>query len=239
MHRISVLTMIAALGLPAAADDQTNLAARLWTAESERDAKVKEVRSVRRYTLRNSRWKSDATMQAIMTTSVDGKKRYEVLHTNAEGLRKKILLKILDGEVEAATREARNAYVNATNYEVRLLPSESPDNQSCRPVDLIAKNRSRFTLDGRGCVDMNDMAMVHMEGRTAKKISFWIGRADVAHDFRKVGEFWYVSRSRSTANVKLLGKTELVIDYLEYTITPKTGAIINSCRTGVNDSARG
>jgi hypothetical protein len=70
------------------------------------------------------------------------------------------------------------------------------------------------------------MAMVRMEGRTAKNISFWIGKAYVIQEFRKVGEFWYSSKSHSTADVKFLGKTELIIKYLDYAITPKTGAAV-------------
>jgi hypothetical protein len=233
MERITALTILGALGIPVAAGDNVDLAARIAIAERQRDARIQQVRSTRKYTIRNSHWKSDATMHSIMVTSADGSKRYEVLETDADGIRKKILLRIMDGEVEAAGRSDRDGYLNSVNYELRLLPSEPAGNHNCRPVEVVAKKRTRLTLDGNGCIDMNDIAMVRMEGRTAKSISFWIGRAYVAHDFRKVGEFWYSSKTYSTADVKLLGKTELIIEYLDYTITPKTGAVISECRPGV------
>ena len=95
-------------------------------------------------------------------------------------------------------------------------------------MTLVPRTRTRFTLDGHACVDMSDMAMVRMEGRTAKRISFLVGRADVVQEFRKIGEFWYSSTSRSSADVKFLGRTELIITYLDYTITSRTGAVITA-----------
>ena len=201
-----------------------DLAALIAEAESRRDANVREVRSVREYVVRNPRWQTDATMLATMITSADGSKRYEILRTNAEGLRRKILVKILDGEVQAAATKQRDGNLNAVNYEVRPLSPDGPG-QPCRAVALVPRKRTRFTIDGRGCLDMSDMAMVRMEGRTAKRISFLVGRADLVQEFRKIGEFWYSSTNRSTADVKFLGRTELTINYLDYTITSKMGEV--------------
>ena len=209
--------------------DQLNLAARISHAESLRDAKVEEVRSVRRYTVRNARWKSDSTMEARMITLGDGSKRYEVLKMNAEGMRKKIFLRILDGEVQAAARSDRDGNVNAINYELRPTPDRVVSGQTCRSVQLVPKKRSRFIFEGSGCVDMTDLAMVRMEGRTTKNVSFLVGRAYVVQEFRKIGEFWYSSLNHSTADVRFLGRTELIIEYVDYSITPKSAALITAC----------
>jgi len=144
-------------------------------------------------------------------------------------MRKKILTKILDGEVQAAARKDRDGNVNAMNYELRLLPAGQAAGSACRMVELVAKKRTRFTFDGHGCVDMTDMAMVRMEGRTAKSLSFLVGRAYVIQEFRKVGDFWYSSLNHSTADVLFLGKTELIIKYLDYSITPKSGLPVTAC----------
>jgi hypothetical protein len=211
--------------LATAGADERNLAALVAAAESRRDANVREVRSVREYVVRNSRWQTDAIMHATMITSADGSKRYDIVSTNAEGMRRKILVKILDGEVQAAARRDRDGNINSTNYELRPMPPNTQNAQSCRAVTLVPRIRTRFTLDGHACVDMSDLAMVRMEGRTSKRISFLVGRADVVQEFRKIGEFWYSSTSRSAADVRFLGRTELIIKYLDYTITSRTGAV--------------
>jgi hypothetical protein len=163
-----------------------------------------------------------------MITSDGGSKRYEIIRTNAEGMRRNILVKILEGEVQAAAKQDRDGNVNETNYELRPQSANAQGKQSCRTVTLVPRIRTRFTLDGHACVDMSDLAMVRMEGRTAKRISFLVGRADVVQEFRKIGEFWYSSTSRSTADVRFLGRTELIIKYLHYSITSKMGAVVTA-----------
>ena len=96
---IALVTLFA-VGLTAWAAD-IDLAALVAQAESQRDARVLEVRSLRQYIVRNPRWKTDATMDIRMITSADGSKRYELLATNAEGLRKTILMRIIEGEISA------------------------------------------------------------------------------------------------------------------------------------------
>ncbi len=214
--------LLAAAGMASAAEAE--LAALIAEAERQRDSQVQEVRSLRRYTVRNARWKTDATMDVRMITAWDGSKRYEILGTNAEGLRKTILTRIIEGEVQAAAKKDRDGNMNDRNYELRLLPDSGGN---CRKVSLLAKNRTRFTFDGHGCVDMKDMAMVRMEGRTTRNMSFLVGRAYVVQEFRKVGGLWYSSLNQSVADVRFLGKTELKIEYLDYSITRRAAGAVS------------
>lgn len=213
----------ALIGAVPSSAGETDLAAQIALAESRRDAQVHEVRSVRQYIVRNAKWSSDATMDVLMITSPDGSKRYEVLGTNAEGLRKTILTRIVEGEVHAAAKRDRDGNVNSRNYELRPIPAQPPGPGDCRMFELVAKNRTRFTFDGKGCVDLNEMAMVRMEGLTTRRLSFLVGRAYVIQEFRKVGDFWYSSLNQSTADVRFLGPTQLVIRYSDYSIVRKGG----------------
>jgi len=63
--------------------------------------------------------------------------------------------------------------------------------------------------------------MVRMEGRTTRNMSWLVGRAYVVQEFRKVGDLWYSSLNQSKADVRFLGTTELIIKYLDYSITKK------------------
>lgn len=200
---------------------EAELASLIAQAERQRDSQVHEVRSLRQYAVRNPRWKEDATMDVRMITSADGSKRYEILKTNAEGLRKTILTRIIEGEVAAAAKKDRDGNVNSHNYELRPLPGEAAKGNGCRMFELVARKRTRFTFDGRGCVDMKDMAMVRMEGRTTRNMSFLVGRAYVVQEFRKIEGLWYSSLNQSKADVRFLGPTELIIKYLDYSITRK------------------
>ena len=138
----------------AADKPNADLAALIADAESRRDSNVREVRSVREYAVRNSHWQADAVMQVTMITSADGTKRYEISSTNAEGMRRTILIKILDGEVQAAAQKDRDGNVNAANYELRPMVASPFGSHECRPVELVPRRRTRFTFKGHGCVDM-------------------------------------------------------------------------------------
>ena len=84
-----------------------NWAAKVAAAEQKRDARIREVRAIRRYVLHNPRWKTDAVMTAMMSYDISGQKRYEVLDVRAEGIQKQVFQRILDGEVEIRGSERR------------------------------------------------------------------------------------------------------------------------------------
>jgi hypothetical protein len=222
---IPVVIAFAAILAPAA---DVSLAERIAIAERQRDEQVLEVRSTRHYTVRNAKWATDATMTVRMITSAGGGKRYEILDTNAEGMRKTILTRILDGEVHAAAKKDRDGNMNSNNYELRPVSTPAAASGGCREYEMVAKKRTRFTFDGKGCVDLNDMAMVRMEGLTTRRMSFLVGRAYVVQEFQKVDDLWYSSLNQSSADVLFLGKTELIIKYSDYSIVRKPSIIAGS-----------
>ena len=49
-------------------------------------------------------------------------------------------------------------------------------------------------------------------------MSFWIGKPYIIQEFRKVGDVWVSASNRSTSDVKLLGQTELYVDFVNYQV---------------------
>jgi hypothetical protein len=237
----SRLEKVAALGLCAwaatcagtVAPIQTgqNLAALVEASQHRRDAQVREIRSLRRYTLHNERWKSDATMDVVMTWDGHSRKQFEIVSSNVEGYQRRVLLKIVQGEVESAAVDDRDTAVTGENYAIEPIGPGSVNGRPCDMVTLVPKRRNKLLLEGNACIDPRDTAVVMMQGRTPKSLSFWVGRADVKHEFRKIGEFWVPSFNRSSAPVKLIGTTELTIQFLDYSIIPKAGSVLTACST--------
>jgi hypothetical protein len=207
-----------------------DLIVRIADAEQWRDSQIQQVRSIRRYTLHNSHWTPDPSMDVLVTIDWTGKETYEILSTNATGLQKTIFKRILDGEVEAAAH--KDSEVNPDKYEGKPLGTRIIDGRECQVVQLTPKQRTKYVVDGSACVDTKDAAIVRLEGRLAKSVSFWVGKPYIVQDFRKIGQFWYSSMNRSTADVKLLGATELTIRYIDYQITPKHGPLLMACSSG-------
>ena len=206
-----------------------NLAALVEESQHRRDCQVREIRSLRRYTLHNARWKSDAIMDVLMTWDGHNRKQFEIISSNVEGYQHRVLLKIIQGEVESAAVDDRDSAITDENYTIERIGPGSYNGRACDMVTLTPKRRNKLLLEGKACIDPRDAAVVMMEGRTPKSLSFWVGRADVKHEFRKIGEFWVPSYNRSSAPVKLIGTTDLTIQFLDYSIAPRAGSLLTAC----------
>lgn len=200
------------------------------SAESQRDSTVAGLVSTRRYVLRNNRWTSDAVMHVRMTSQPGVPKQFEILEMeNAEGLRKKVFMKLLQGEVEASRSGDSESEITAANYDFVLLGRENVKGRDCIVLQLIPKRKSKVLIEGKAWVDPEESAIIRIEGRTARNISFWIGKAQIEHDFRKVDDIWLLAHNRSVSKVKLFGDTELTIDFLKYDMT-RTGSFASARR---------
>jgi hypothetical protein len=60
--------------------------------------------------------------------------------------------------------------------------------------------------------------VVRIEGHPAKKLSFWIERADVVRQYQKIGNFWLPERDETFVQVRLYGKKVLTIDHQDYVV---------------------
>src|SRR5262249_19660368 len=61
-------------------------------------------------------------------------------------------------------------------------------------------------------------AVVRIEGHPAKKLSFWIERADFVRQYQKVDGFWLPERDQTLVQVRLYGKKVLTIDHQDYAV---------------------
>jgi hypothetical protein len=88
-----------------------------------------------------------------------------------------------------------------------------------RPAYVIAispKTENKYLLQGRIWVDLDEYAIVRIDGRPAKNPSFWIKSVHFVHSYQKSGSFWFPASDRSVTDVRIFGATELTIEYLDY-----------------------
>ena len=60
--------------------------------------------------------------------------------------------------------------------------------------------------------------MVRIEGHPAKKLFFWIERADFVRQYQKIEGFWLPERDQTLVQVRLYGKKVLTIDHQNYVV---------------------
>ena len=204
--------------------DAVQLVAQVQEAESQRESDVHRVVSTRKYVLKNKRWEKDAVMHARVTWEAGSGKQFEVLKMeNAEGLQKRVFQKLMEGETEASRKNSQDSEtaITSANYDFAMVGTEMLSGRECLVLRLTPKRSSKYLIDGKAWVDPKENAVVRVEGRTAKSVSFWIGKPHIVQEFRKVGDVWVSASNRSTSDVKLLGRTELVVDFVNYQVGRK------------------
>ena len=204
--------------------EAASLLTKVRTEDAKRSLQT-TVSSVRRYVLRNSRWKDDAVMHVRVTSSPGTGKQFEVISMeNAGKLQRSVFTKVLEGEVAVSRKELKSAgpetetSLTPGNYDFAMLGTATVDGRRCVVVQLIPKRKHKLLLNGKAWVDIEAEAIVQVEGQTADNVSFWIGKPTVRQHFQRVGDLWLPASTRSVSDVRFLGKTELSIDYLKYTV---------------------
>jgi hypothetical protein len=77
-------------------------------------------------------------------------------------------------------------------------------------------DRSRSRLC-RGAI-ANDYSVVRIEGHPAKKLSFWIQRADFVRQYQNIDGFWLPEKDQTLVQVRLYGKKILKIEHRKYVV---------------------
>jgi hypothetical protein len=72
------------------------------------------------------------------------------------------------------------------------------------------------SIRGRIWVDTEDFAIARIEGQPAKNPSFWIRSVQVVQRYGRTDQFWLPAMNHSVAQARILGATEVVIEYSDY-----------------------
>jgi len=215
--------------------DLLQTVSRVNSAEFERESTVGKVICTRRYTLRNKHWDQNGIMNVrIISNTRTGEKQYEILSMTAEGLQKKVFLKLLEAEVESSESDKGegDASITSANYDFALAGTQMMNGKEYVVVHLKPKRKSKFLLAGKAWIDPAENAIVKVEGQTARSLSFWIGKPQITQSFRKVDGVWVSATNQSVSDVRLLGRTELDIEFSDYKIVRDSRVARASVRPG-------
>jgi outer membrane lipoprotein-sorting protein len=194
----------------------------LASHEHQKEIELQNYTATRRYVLTNTRFKSNPEMLVRMQVTPERGKVFQVLSEHdLEGISKRVFRKVMDGESEISRTDAKRFNkVIPENYNFRMLGTEERSGRRCYVLEIKAKTRNKYMLDGKIFVDAIDYQLVRMEGRTAASMSFWVGKPYVVYDFQKVGEYWLAARNHSITDAKFIGTTQLTIEVRGYELQP-------------------
>jgi hypothetical protein len=209
---------------------------KLVERNDDRTRRLEHYTGTREYELRNA----DDRLAARQVVRVefrapDSKTFQTVSEEGSKWIRRFVFKGLISSETEAAAgREHRDSSITQLNYSFRYLGEESLDGRPCYVVYATPKRVDKYLFEGIVWIDVQDYAVVKIDGRPAKNPSFWIKRVNWIRRYGKVGDFWLPQKDVTYTDVRIFGKKKLVISYQDYVVNPEHAQRGNP---GVNSEA--
>jgi hypothetical protein len=170
---------------------------------------------VRTYSVTNLSGKVHARETVRMEYISPDKKTFAT--TSEEGsylVRHLVLNSLIESETSAAVgKEHRDSSITPANFAFRMLGLEQVGARSCYVVEAIPKRRDKYLFVGKIWIDEREFAIVKIAGHPARKLSFWINRADFVRQYEKVGDFWFPAKDETLVDVRAYGSKVLTIEH--------------------------
>jgi len=187
-----------------------------------RNATLLGYTSLRTYQVADLKGKVHAQEIGRMEYRAPDKKTFVVTSEEGSGLVRRLALNpLIASEIEtAAGREHHDSAIVPANYTLKALGEQQVGPYHCFVVLAIPKRKDKYLFEGKVWIDDRDYAVVRIDGHPAKKLSFWIERADFVRRYQKIGSFWLPQRDETFVQVRLYGKKALTIAHEEYVVSP-------------------
>jgi hypothetical protein len=208
-----ISTLAAFAGELPATDD---VLARFVAQENTRRASISAYSVTTRYHLENKSHRAD--MLVRWTRRPNGVKQYEIIAEEGDtAVRSHVFHKLLEAEVEASrSSEQERTWITPANYTFQLAGKENVKGREAYVLTLTPKIDAKFLTCGRIWIDAQDYAVIQVEGRPARNVSFWTKSVSFVQTFEKTGDFWFVASNHSLTNARIFGLAELTIQYFDY-----------------------
>ena len=203
---------------PGVTGDQ--LFAELGSHNEMRRSVLRNYTSLRTYQVVDLKGKIHAEEIGRMEFRAPDRKTFVLTSEAGSGLIRRLALNpLIASEIEAAAgKEHHDSAISADNYSLELLGEQQVGPYRCFVAQAIPKRQDKYLFEGKLWIDVDDYAVVRIEGHPAKKLSFWIERADILRQYQKIDGFWLPLKDQTFVQVRLYGKKVLTIEHQNYVV---------------------
>jgi len=215
---------------------ESQVLAELAARNEERRAALHDYTVLRTYQVVDLKGKVHAEEIGRMDFVSPDKKAFTVASESGSGVVRHMALNpLINSEIEAAAgKEHHDSAISADNYSLNLLGEQQLCPYRCFVAEAVPKRKDKYLFEGNVWIDVNDYSVVRIEGHPAKKLSFWIQRADFVRQYQKIDGFWLPEKDQTLVQVRAYGKKILKIEHRSYVVN--TGQSTNA-RSTVRDTA--
>lgn len=211
------------LALAQAIDPETVLS-RMETRNASQLGELREWVNERVYRAGNEHIKRSATARVRVRFVPPGTKDWSVI--DAEGstfILKGVIRPLLEAEQEGARPAVRAATdITRANYSFRFLRWEQAEHVYL--FEAIPKHPGKYNFQGLVAVDDQSFAVRYVKGKPARRPSFWVRSTEFQHEYASFHGLWLPARHRSVTDLRIIGRSTLEIDYLDYAVSTSSAA---------------
>jgi outer membrane lipoprotein-sorting protein len=192
----------------------------LLAHNSLRAATLVNYSAFRTYQVVDLKGKVHAEEMGQMEYRAPDQKKFAVTSEKGSVLVRRLALNaLITSEIETtAGKQHHDSAISPTNYALDLVGEQQVGPYHCFVAQVIPKQSDKYLFEGKVWIDAEDYAVVRIEGHPAKKLSFWIQRADFVRQYQKIDNFWFPQRDMTFVDVRLYGKKVLTIDHHDYSV---------------------
>jgi len=199
---------------------ESQVFAELAAHNEQRRSALHDYSDLRTYEVIDLKGKVHAEKIGRMEFLSPGQKTFTVSSESGSGLVRSMALNpLIKSEIEtAAGKEHHDSAISADNYSLNLLGEQQVGPYLCFVAEAVPKRKDKYLFEGKLWIDVKDYSVVRIEGHPAKKLSFWIQRADFVRQYQKIDGFWLPQKDQTLVQVRLYGEKVLTIDHREYVV---------------------
>jgi hypothetical protein len=199
---------------------ESQVFAELAAHNEQRRAALHDYSVLRTYQVIDLKGKVHAEEVGRMAFLAPDKKTFTVNSEAGSGLVRRMALdSLIKSEIEtAAGKEHHDSAISADNYSLNLLGEQQVGPYRCFVAKAVPKRKDKYLFEGKLWIDVRDYSVVRIEGHPAKKLSFWIERADFVRQYQKIDRFWLSQKDQTLVQVRLYGTKVLTIDHQDYVV---------------------
>src|SRR6202040_4292424 len=164
----------------------------------------------------------------------NGSKQFETVSATGWGAaRSHVFPRLLESESDASLPGAQErSRITPQNYSFEMIGKDSLNQRPAYVIAIAPKTQNKYLVQGKIWVDADEFAIVRIEGKPAKNPSFWIKSVHFVHNYQKSGPYWLPVSDHSVSDARILGATELTIEYFDYAPNGATLSAFREATTG-------
>jgi hypothetical protein len=201
--------------------NETRFFTELLAHNELRSAALLGYTEMRTYEVTDTTGKVRAQESGQMEYRAPDKKTFVTTTESGSGLVRRLALNpLIASEIEAASgKQHHDSSITPANYTFELLGEQQVGPYLCFVVRAAPKRLDKYLFEGNIWIDTQDYAIVRIAGHPAKKLSFWIERADFVREYQRIDGFWLPKKDETFVMVRLYGQKVLTINHQNYSVT--------------------